>query len=185
MNAILSKFTHAALPPSDDALARWREWVLLHPCKTVAQCGETGYRHDHSEGGIILAAVLTIDLFAPPLRWHADVSIVGPDGKCKPYSLFTVSERMAAVAFARRMVQGVGVEADQVFTRQDVCVGFTRPLTAAEVERASAAASRPFSFQQIAIGAFAEYDFKHKPSEVGPGLYIPADMEVFYGRRSH
>lgn len=159
-----------------------QSWVLRHPCRTVEECGNLGYRVDLSLVGHPVATVLTIDLFTEPLAWHSDVAILGPDGIARPVVEWSDMDRAAAFDLARGMIAGVGCPDTDRAECDEIKIGIVRCLSAAEAAIVYEIAKRRPKSGLPAIGEINLYDFNDRHSEAGDGIYAPIERTVIHGR---
>lgn len=166
----------------DETIIQKRQaWVLRHPCSHYKECGRPGYIAEIKDGPITLRTVLSIDLFTQPWAWHSQIGVIGPDGNPKPRMFWTTTERIAAVAYARRMLVNVGQGVNALET-DDLSLGYARILTWRETQAVLACVGNVPTAQKVAIGEIGEYDTTDKKSQVGDGLFIPTQREVLHGR---
>lgn len=180
---IVPKASELAIHWRDESLLKKRQaWVLLHPCVTYLECGRQGYRAIfQSDSGVKFITVLTIDLFTQPWAWHSQIGIIGPGGKAKLSSAYTLPERLEAVELAQYLVSGVG-EGRPVFERDSLSLGFARTLTVSETHTAMAFQGNAPERDLFPVGEFNVYDAGHSITQAGESLQIPKTRTVLYGR---
>lgn len=158
-----------------------QQWVVRHPCSHYTECGRPGYAAEIQDGPVTLRTILSVDLFTQPWAWHSQIGVIGPDARPKLRMFWTTQERIAAVAYARRMVQGVGQGVNTLET-DDLSLGYARILTWRETQIVLACTGNAPASQMIAAGEIGEYDVTDKKTQVGDGLFIPTNRSVIYGR---
>lgn len=157
-----------------------QRWVLGHPCRVLDECGRPGYRADFVLAGHPVATVLTIDLFAAPLAWHADVARIDEHGKTLPLIAWSETDRTAAFDLARRMLDGVGSPDGDGADCDQWKVGIVRPLTDREI--ACVLGNRRPIPAAPAIGEVSIFDFSDAGTEAGPGIHVPQTRRIVYAR---
>lgn len=163
-----------------DLIKSRQRFVLCHPCRTLTECGQPGMVIDWQMGGIKLRTVLTIDLFTEPLAWHADVAVLNSDDTAIPVIRWTPADRAAALDFAKRMLEGVGVK-DQLKLDGDAWrLGFIRPLTIQEASFVLGMAERRARPAPIPIGELNAYDTNDERTRADEHSWAPVERKIIY-----
>lgn len=167
-----------------------QSWVKDHPCRVVEECGLPGYVHDIERHGLIIRTVLSIDLFAQPLAWRAQIALLYPSRLPRARSTWSIPQNALLLSIARQLLDGVGQGGDHL-TTDAVSFELARLLTGAEAEYVFRAAMRPATeFESVPVGEINGYDFTDKKLQIDgwwngktgreEGLFLPQKRVLIY-----
>lgn len=158
-----------------------QRWVLDNPCLVVGDCARDGMRKDWTFGGQTLATVLTIDVFNMPLRWHAQMGVVGSDRIAIPIERLQPNDMNAMQLVAQQMLVGVGVPGTDTVAIDSLSLTLIRSLTQDEIFHVVNCIRTMNQLPPLVIGEMNTYDQRVKRSQIGDGIYEPIESEKFYG----
>ncbi len=178
-----------------DLIKTRQRWVKDHPARTVEELGLKGYVFDIEARGLIVRTVLSIDLFAQPLAWRAQIALLYPSRLPRPRGSWTLEENVFALDLARQMLAGVGLKDSQFLNADALSFEIGYPCTDAEAHYAVRAALRPaVRFESVPVGEINQYDFTDTSTQIDgwwngktgreEGLYLPRERTLLYAGRS-
>lgn len=177
---------------SGDLIKARQRWVKDHPARTVEELGLKGYVFDLEIKGLVIRTVLSIDLFAAPLAWRAQVALLHPSSRTpKPRGSWTFEENVYTIEIARQMLDGVGLKESQFLNSDALSFEIGYPCTAAEAHYTVRAAMRPaIRFESLPVGEINQYDFTDTSTQIDgwwngktgreEGLYLPKERTLIY-----
>jgi hypothetical protein len=184
-----------------DIIKKRQLWVKDHPCRFVEECAAPGYRLDLDQHGLLIATVLTIDLFDQPLAWRAKIALLHPSGTPRPITGWTMSERLQAYEIAISILDGVGIKSGAFTLSDSLSIDLCYPLTPDEAEWVVRASLRPASLRPVAtceavpVGEVNQYDFADKSTQVAgwwngkrgreEGVFLPQKRKLIYEQRNN
>ena len=176
---------------SKDVIAARQRWVKDHPARSVDELALRGYVFDLEERGGIVRTVLSIDLFAQPLAWRAQIALLSPSRQPRPRSSWSLGENVLALDLARQMLAHVGLPAEQFLNTDALSFELCYPCTTAEAYYVVRASLRPATrFEALPVGEINQYDFTDASTQIAgwwngktgreEGLYLPKQRTLIY-----
>lgn len=176
---------------NNDLIKSRQRWVKDHPARTVDELHMPGYVHDIEHRDLIIRTVLSIDLFARPVAWRAQIALMYPSRLPRARASWTLPQSMLALDIARQLLEGVGEPDCRSMTTDAVSFELLHPCTAEEIRYVLRAAGRPaLRLERLPIGEINQYDFTDRATQIDgwwngktgreEGLYLPQERTLIY-----
>jgi hypothetical protein len=151
-----------------DVTKKRQQWVKDHPCRFVEECAAPGYRLDLDRHGLLIATVLTIDLFDQPLAWRAKIALLNSSGTPRRIAGWTMPERLQAYEIAVSILAGVGIKSGAFTLSDALSIDLCYLLTPDEAAHVARAAMRPVEIDSSPrlVGEIGRYDFSDKKTQI-------------------